>query len=732
VRFPTGCLILPLITGLAAAQQASPDRAADAAVSSIHVDANVLHSHEFVPERALGTSIDVLRYDDLERVYTPSIVKESLSAGWGPISYRLHSELAISAWHWNGEGTWSDGPHRSGYFTGSSDPYCCGDPPAPLSRSRTYSLPHRGTTRNDGAEQGYSRITDGDARTYWKSNPYLTSRFTGENDELHPQWVVIDLGSSEPISGIRIEWGSPYARRFEVQHWDGKDPFHQPMSGNWIPFSGGQITDGHGGVDSLRLSSWPVSTRFVRIWMTESSNTCDNHGSEDPRNCAGYAIRETYIGNPTVGGELVDLVKHTPDQNQTVTVSSSSDPWHSQGNFEVHGAEQTGMDLLFTSGITNHLPAMIPVSLLYGIPEDAAAQIAFLRAREYPVLYVEMGEEPDGQFMLPEDYGALYLQWAAAIHKVDPKMKLGGPVFEGVNEDIKVWPDALGESSWLKRFLAYLRSHGRLSDLAFMSFEHYPFEACDVTWSDLFREPKLMSDILQVWRHDGLPDSVPMFITESNVSPGLNVAMADIFAGLWLADSTASFLTAGGAALYHSPIQPEALRPGCRGWSTYGNFVADKDLNIRAHTSQYYVSRLINREWVEQGAKPHRIFPAASDLKDTAGNALVTGYPVQRPDDSWSLLLVNRDQSNPHQVRIVFDAQNGNQSGFNGHVDVITFGSEQYVWRSAGPSSHPDPEHPPVKTQVRANENTTFVLPQASVTVLRGRIQPLDVSATSQ
>lgn len=730
MRSPTGYLIFLLITGLAAAQQASPDRVANAAVSRIDVDTNILHSHEFVPERALGTSIDVLRHDDLERVYTPSIVKESLSAGWGPISYRLHSELAIEAWHWNGEGTWSDRQHRSGYFTGSSD--CCGDPPGPLTRSRTYLLPHRGTTRNDGAEQGYSRITDGDAQTYWKSNPYLTSRFTGENDELHPQWVVIDLGSSEPISGIRIEWGKPYARRFEVQHWDGRDPFRQPLSGKWIPFSGGQITDGRGGVDNLRLSSSPVPTRFVRIWMTQSSNTCDNPGPEDLRNCVGYAIREAYVGNLSAGSELVDLVKHTPDQNQTVTVSSSTDPWHSQDNFEVNGAEQTGMDLLFTSGITNHLPAMIAVSLLYGIPEDAAAQIAFLKARKYPVSYVEMGEEPDGQFMLPEDYAALYVQWAAAIHKVDPEMKLGGPVFEGVNEDIEVWPDASGESSWLKRFLAYLRSHRRLSDLAFMSFEHYPFEACDVTWSDLFREPRLMSDILLVWRNDGLPDSVPMFITESNVSPGLNVAMADIFAGLWLADSTASFLTAGGAALYHSPIQPEALRPGCRGWSTYGNFVADKGLNIRAHTAQYYVSRLINHEWVEQGSKPHRIFTATADLKDAAGNALVTGYPVQRPDGSWSLLLVNRDQSNPHQVQVLFDAQNGNHSEFKGPVEVITFGSEQYVWRSAGAASHPDPEHPPVRTKVLASQNTSFTLPRASVTVVRGGIVPSQLSAISR
>ena len=62
--------------------------------------------------------------------------------------------------------------------------------------------------------------------------------------------------------------------------------------------------------------------------------------------------------------------------------------------------------------------------------------------------------------MVPEDYAELYLQWATALHKVDPKLKLGGPIFTGVNEDIKVWPDAQGRTSWLGRFLNYLKAHG--------------------------------------------------------------------------------------------------------------------------------------------------------------------------------------------------------------------------------------------------------------------------------
>ena len=55
--------------------------------------------------------------------------------------------------------------------------------------------------------------------------------------------------------------------------------------------------------------------------------------------------------------------------------------------------------------------------MLYDTPDNAAAEIAYLENRKYPISYVEMGEEADGQNMLPEDYAALYVQWATALHQ---------------------------------------------------------------------------------------------------------------------------------------------------------------------------------------------------------------------------------------------------------------------------------------------------------------------------
>jgi hypothetical protein len=120
------------------------------------------------------------------------------------------------------------------------------------------------------------------------------------------------------------------------------------------------------------------------------------------------------------------------------------------------------------------------------------------------------------------------------------------------------------------------------------------------------------------------------------------------------------------------------------------------------------------------------MFPSTVGIKDAEGNALVTSYAVHRPDGNWSLMLVNRDGENPHSVRVVFEGSASNQAtSFEGPVADVTFGSEQYVWINDGLNSHADPDHAPVGTTVPGGLQTVFVLPKASVTVLRGKVAGL-------
>ena len=690
----------------------------------VTVDANPSHVvNRFSPLHALGSTVDRVPSNATDVFFRPDQIQKVLSAGWGVISYRQNTDLFVQAWHWNPKGTWSD-PSGKGYFTGDANPN--GEM---IRHSYGYSLRHRGFTRNGGTEfDGYSRLDDGNAESYWKSNPYLASEFTGESDSLHAQWVVIALDKKESVNGIRIQWAEPFARDFQVQYWVGAgDAMDEQDKGSWQDFPSGTVRDGKGGDATLTLSPEPVSTKFVRVWMTRSSNTCDSHGSADRRNCVGYGIRELYLGAMDHGG-LKDILHHSPDQKQTLTLCSSVDPWHEPSDLYVapnrmESGDQPGLDLFFTSGITRGLPAIVPVALLYSTPEDAAAQMSYIKKRGYPVSYIEMGEEADGQYMQPEDYGALYLQFASALHRVDPAFKLGGPSFQGVSEDIKAWPDARGRTSWFGRFLDYLKTHNRLQDLSFMSFEHYPYEGCETPWENLYQEPELITHIMQVWRDDGLPAGVPLLDTETNAHGG--EAAVDIFGALWLADSFAGFLSAGGQSThYYHDLSYSPPHPACRNsWGTYHMFMVDDQYQIVEPTSQFFAARLITKEWAQTKDAEHLMYRAVSDIKDAQAHMLVTAYALHRPDGQWSLMLINKDHDHPHKLRVLFHQADGTlDTSFSGKLTVITFGKEQYQWHPERKKGHADPDGPPATRTINAAQGTEYDLPPASLTVLRGSI----------
>ena len=64
-----------------------------ALAQTIRVDTTPGRAIKFDPDQALGSSMDILQTRQLDAVYSEPILKESLSAGWGPISYRQNTEL---------------------------------------------------------------------------------------------------------------------------------------------------------------------------------------------------------------------------------------------------------------------------------------------------------------------------------------------------------------------------------------------------------------------------------------------------------------------------------------------------------------------------------------------------------------------------------------------------------------------------------------------------------------
>lgn len=703
------------------------------AQNSITVDATPSHViNSFSPLRSLGGAIDRLRGGPTkegnerhtEMLLTDPVLKEVLGGGWQTVTYRQNTELMIEAWHWNPRGTWSNAAKQEGYFVGSAEPT-----QDKILHSWAYPLPHRGATLGDG--NGWSRLTDGDTNTYWKSNPYLSKAYTGDDDALHPQWVMVDLGAKTAVNAIKIDWANPYATDYYVQFWTGeKEPFYEGINkGAWQTFPMGTIRNGKGGVPTLKLMNWKIPVRYLRIWMTHSSNTCDTHGAQDKRNCMGYAIHELYVGTISGDAQFHDLVKHVPSRQQTITWPSSVDPWHRASDLNYGRGDQIGFDFFFNCGVTRGLPAMIPIAILYNNPEDAANEIAYVYKRKYPISWIEMGEEADGQRVLPEDYATLYIQFAKAIHKLTPEARLGGPSFEGTPGDVDSWVDSNGRVSFLGRFLDYLKARNHLRDFAFFSFEHYPCGAgggegkkC-ADWSSLYWEPDYVNHVVQAWKDNGLPPNIPFFMTEGNdlEDGGANT----IKRALWLADYVGSMMSAGAGGTYY--FHYIASDPG----NQDGSFLQiDNSGQVTSYPPQYIATQVITKDWAQPVDASHRLFKATSDVKDEQGNLLVTAYPLQRPDGQWSVMLVNKDQNQDHAVRVSFeDSASKQERAFSGRVDEIVFGTAQYQWHAdtagelARGRGHASPDGPPLKSTIEAaGPDTLYRLPKASIIVLRGRL----------
>ncbi|MGO8732276.1 MAG: discoidin domain-containing protein [Terriglobia bacterium] len=697
--------------------------------ATVHVDVTPEHILNTVnPDTATGAWMDDLSKTQVDNLSKPETIQGIKNLGWGSITMRNNSELRLAAWHWNENGTWSGPASKSGYYTGSAD---LGEP---IHYGYSYSLPHR-----DFMTGGDRPLVAG-FQAYWKSNPYLTSHFTGESDVLHPQWVVIDMGMARPVNAIHIQWVNPYAVTYVVQYWIGDNnamDWDMGPNGVWKAFPSGTVNNGTGGDVHLKLCDEPITARFVRVLMTESSNTCDTHGARDIRNCVGYALQTLSVGTMDARGTYSIVYPATgvepgPSMGPPVRGgggggaggafpgsagdtagsfgASSIDPWHETGNLITGGGDEyNGMDNFFTSGLTMGHPALVPCTVIYGTPEDCANEVAYIYKRGYPVVGIEMGEECDGKHTMPEDYGALYCQWAAAIHKLTPSAKLGGPVFEGVDKDITLWVDNQGRTSWMGRFVDYLKTHGHLQDLSFMSFEHYPFLVNRFTppndWDTLYMEPGIMKHILQMWRDDGVPRDVPLIISESGITAGGGGRgyMGVTGNSIWECDAFGTFFEQGGTAFYRPAINNGARgrrgdAGGAPGGGAYGT----------PQYTPFTSAHIINLEWLQHGAGANQIFPASANLMDAAGRNVITSYAVHRPDGNWSLMLINHDLNAAHQIHLVIDDANHVQHSFAGPVTLVQYCNT--------PSENKN-------TTMTPSPDGMYTLPIGSITVIRGKLQ---------
>ncbi len=657
----------------------------------------------FNPTRVLGCGIDECDTASILRLFSRHNVSEFRKTGLRSFTYRLYTELNVQAWHWNPSGVWSEPGKRQGYFIGNATPGKF------ITSSDCFALPRRGDTFDQGDNKSYSRLDDGSNSTFWKSDPYLGARYTGQPDSDHPQWVIADLGSIKAVNAVNILWAQPYAVRFKVQYWTGSTPFDHPNHGEWTTFSHGSFAHMAGGQQLLRVATTPQQVRYIRLLMTASSHTSIT-ASTDPRDRQGYAIYEIGIGTVNDEGQFQDDVQHLPSTKQTAFTVSSTDPWHTASDF-LAGWDQPGLDLCFHSGLSKGQASLVPVAMAYSTPEDAVAELRYLTARGYRLTGVELGEEPDGQEIDPEDYGALYIQWAKAIRKQFPRLLIGGPVLSTIDAQA---PDALnGVTDWLTRFVSYLRQNHAMKLLNFVSTEHYPFNGGVVTAATVAQEPAQMARLFRIVQNAAVPASVPVYITETNMSAGTSNTSGHIGAR-WVADAIGSFLTYRNAGnFYFYEFDPFGLGQADKlVWGSYCPFTVAAGNQIDKPTGQFWALRMITHHWLNPRGGDHTTLATSVRYPATFTTAPLSTYAVRRPDHCVAILLVNHmpNASLPISIATPYPYH---------HCVVHTLDTSTFQWVDDGAKSYAIVNKPPVRATMTVGPTTRYNIPPGAVVVMK-------------
>lgn len=650
----------------------------------------------FRPDSAFGGCVDGQDNGDVARTFLPENIRLMRSAGLQSLAYRLRTELACEAFHWNPNGTWSDQEHQCGYWVSSTEST------SPILKAYGYRLPRRGDTIDQANNDSYSRLDDGSLDTYWKSNPYLDPAYTKEPESEHPQWVLLDLGRPAKADTLIIHWADPYAVRYRIECWLGDNSQKgADADGAWQPACP-SIDHGRGGTEAIPLRI-KTRIRFLRIWLLKSSHTSVMANHADPRDSMGFAIREIKLGL-TRRGRFTDEIVHRPNNRQTVFYTSSTDPWHRASDLDPN-VEQPGFDLVNQSGLTGGKPLLVPVPALFDTPENAAAEISYLKKKGIKMRGIEIGEEPDGQCVTPEDYASLYIQVARAIRKVDLGVPIGGPSFQSTELDYLAWPEGPSNELWITKFRACLRAHNSAGLHQFLSFEWYPFD--DIRRDperQLLEAPLLLRNALQRLAH-GAGSQIPKVLSEYGYSAFAAPQEVDLPGAILNLDTVGKFLEMGGNAAYlygYSPNTPITERYGL--WGNLMMFQANKSGVARYKLPTYYAARMMTRDWCGEESSDHNLVRVTLSGPE---HHKLSAYAVSRRDGTTALLILNKSKNTSARLHV---AQNGHAWD---EIQAVQYSPKEYRWKADEENSRPEFSEPPE----RFTQRGALTLPPFSITV---------------
>jgi F5/8 type C domain/Beta-1,3-glucanase/Putative Ig domain len=187
---------------------------------------------------------------------------------------------------------------------------------------------HQPTTASStqGPSWPASNATDGSLTTRW------SSAFSD------PQWLEVDLGSSQPVCQVAIHWETAYAKAFQIQVSNDNSTWTTIYS----------TTTGTGGTQTLNVSG---SGRYIRMYGTVRATQY------------GYSIYEFQIYGTSSTGNTVTV---TNPGTQTSKVGTAA-------SLQVHGSDSaSGQTLTYSAaGLPAGLSINSSTGLISGTPTMA-------------------------------------------------------------------------------------------------------------------------------------------------------------------------------------------------------------------------------------------------------------------------------------------------------------------------------------------------------------------------
>jgi hypothetical protein len=124
---------------------------------------------------------------------------------------------------------------------------------------------------------------------------------------------------------------------------------------------------------------------------------------------------------------------------------------------------------------------------------------------------------------------------------------------------------------------------------------------------------------------------------------------------------------------------------------------------------------MMKKNWAQPSDKMLKVFPVSSNIKNKNGEELVSAYALLRPDSSWSIMIINKDQRQSFKVKIGLEKEH-QISSLHFPLACYQYSGKQYQWIVNGEKSHPLKSLPPEEKTI---EQGLIELPRYSLTIIR-------------